>query len=92
LNEKIDIWSLGYNYYTLLTGLFPFYRTESYSAVKSKAQAGEKPWIDPRWLNRTLAERRLAEIIPLCWAFNPDDRIDIGTLVHLLRDAWQELQ
>jgi serine/threonine protein kinase len=29
LNEKIDVWSLGNNMYSLLTGLTPFYDTSN---------------------------------------------------------------
>jgi hypothetical protein len=50
-------------------------------------KAGETAEIDPRYLTRSFAEKKLAEIIPLCWKFNPDERPDIFTIRDLLRQA-----
>jgi serine/threonine protein kinase len=90
LNEKIDIWSLGNNFYGLLTGLAPFYELKHSEDVKQHLKKKEKSFIDPRYRERSYVERKLAEIIELCWEYEPDKRIDIHTLVKLLRDVSAE--
>lgn len=117
LNEKIDIWSLGNNMYSLLTGctLFstspssdrfahvcrfltsllcnavsPFYDT-AYSEVAKKVAANQTAFIDPRYKDRSFADAKLAEIIPMCWSYDPNDRIDIFRLVELLRTAVKKI-
>jgi hypothetical protein len=50
------------------------------------------PFIDPRYKNRSLAEAKLTEIIPLCWAYDPSQRIDVFQLVDLLLRALKEVQ
>ena len=51
---------------------------------------GETAFIDPRFRDRSFAESKLVDIIPLCWKYDPDDRIDIFELVRLLREAVKE--
>jgi hypothetical protein len=49
-----------------------------------------KPYIDPRFLERSFAEKKLAEIMVLCWEYDPVKRPDINTLVQVLREAVEE--
>ena len=90
LNEKIDVWSLGNNMFGLLTGLSPFYYIKDDNIIKKKIKDGEIGFIDPRYQNRSFTEGELANIIKLCWTYNPDDRIDIFQLAQLLRAANEE--
>ena len=46
---------------------------------------GQTAFIDPRFHLRGYAESALADIIPLCWMLDPDERIDIFELTQLLR-------
>jgi hypothetical protein len=78
--------------YGILTGLYPFYNTIDQHKVAKKIKNGETAVVDPRFHNRSFAEGKLAEIIPLCWEFDPDKRIDIFHLVELLREAYKENQ
>lgn len=55
--------------------------------VQAKVKDKQTAFIDPRYKDRSFGEAKLAEIIPLCWAFDPDKRIDIFQLVELLRAA-----
>jgi Uma2 family endonuclease len=48
---------------------------------------GMTAFIDPRYKQRSFAESKLAEIIPQCWIYDPNQRIDIFQLVNLLRIA-----
>jgi len=58
--------------------------------VKKKVKAGEVPYIDERWRTRSYAEGKLVELIERCYAFKPDERIDIFDTVRFLRDAVEE--
>jgi serine/threonine protein kinase len=89
LDEKIDIFSLGNNLYSILTGLSPFYTLKSKEAVE-KVKRGEKPYIDPRWRNHSFAEGKIVELIERCYPFKAEDRIDIFQTVQFLRDAVHE--
>lgn len=90
LDEKIDIYSLGNNFYALLTGMGPFYEEAHSDGVIKKVKAGMKPYIDQRFLERSFAEKKLAEIMVLCWEYDPVKRPDINTLVQVLREAVEE--
>lgn len=48
------------------------------------------PFIDPRFRDRSFGESKLVDIIPLCWAHDPADRIDIFEVIRLLREAVKE--
>ena len=90
LNEKIDVWSLANILYVLLTGLPPFYTENDTDVVKKVVRRGRTAFIDPQFRDRSFGERKLAEIIPLCWEFDPDKRIDVFGVVKLLRKAIEE--
>jgi hypothetical protein len=49
-------------------------------------------YIDPHWKDQSLAEGKLAEIIPLCWGADPSERVSIFEIVTLLRDALEEAE
>ena len=93
LNEKIDVYSYGNGVYGLLTGLWPFYtlNDDHEEEVKEKIRKGETPFIDPRYRNRSLEEGILAGIIDACWAYDPDARPDMVSVVTKLRLAKLEV-
>lgn len=68
-DERVDVWAMGNNIYTILTGLWPFYQygTSSSKATQEKIKGGEKPYVDPRYRNRTLIEAGLVEVMEQCW-------------------------
>ena len=90
LDEQIDVYSFGNNIYALLTGLWPFYSEDDQMAQK-KILAGELPFVDDRYRNRSIAEGRLVQVMEECWKFDPKDRIDIFHVVERLRDALDEI-
>jgi hypothetical protein len=49
-------------------------------------------YIDPHWKDQSLAEGKLAEIIPLCWGADPSKRVSIFEIVTLLRDALEKVE
>jgi serine/threonine protein kinase len=77
--------------YTLLTGLNPFYDSKSTKEVIQQVQAGKTAYIDPRWKERSSAEATLAELIPQCFEYKPQNRISIFELVDHLKKAVNEL-
>jgi serine/threonine protein kinase len=92
LDEKIDIWSLGNMFYSMMTGMYPFYHECSSKAVQKRVKKKETPFIDPRWRKHSFAEAALVKVIRQCWAYRPADRIDIGSMVLQLREAVEENQ
>jgi hypothetical protein len=85
-DESSDTYALGLIYYTLMTGLVPFYQHKDWDAAVEALKAGDKPYIDPRYTNHSLIESGLVEIMQPCWAFDPNDRPRIFTVVKMLRD------
>eukprot|EP00978_Attheya_sp_CCMP212_P012268 scaffold30482_cov53-Attheya_sp.AAC.6 len=87
LDESIDVFSLGNNIYSILTGLWVYYDTKDDDAVHEKSISGELPYIDPRYRTRSYAEGKLVEAIELCWPYEPAERADIFKIVAFLREA-----
>jgi hypothetical protein len=84
VDETVDIYPFGNVIYSLLTGLWPFpFETDS-ERIQEMAAAGARPDLDPRYRERSLIERRLAEIMDRCLELEPADRADIfQVLQHL---------
>jgi serine/threonine protein kinase len=95
LDEKIDVFSLGNNFYGMLTGLEPLWEFEEeghgYDKVKAEIKKGTNATIDPRFKKRSLAEAKLAEIIPQMRAYKPEDRPSIFEVVDFLAKAVEEV-
>ena len=87
LNEKVDVFSLGNNIYTLLTGLWVFYDIDDYAAVQELVASGERAYVDPRYKERSLAEAKLVQVIERCHAYLHEDRPTIFEVVDMLRKA-----
>jgi hypothetical protein len=95
IDEKIDVFSMGNNIYTLLTGLWPYgYPDHSYSYAITRVQDGIFPHLDPRYATGELGlvESRLAAIMVRMWAHDPVDRPDIFEVVRYLRQVKEEYQ
>lgn len=75
--------------YALLTGLYPFYEFDGddEEEVQKKIKNGEKPFVDPRYKTRSYAEGKFVEVMEACWAFNPDDRPDLQSVITQLKAA-----
>ena len=93
LNEKIDVYSYGNGVYGLLTGLWPFYELDDdhVDEVQEKVRKGERPFVDPRYRNRSLEEGILVDIIHGCWAYDPNERPNMMSVATKLRLAKHEL-
>jgi len=92
LDQQVDVFSLGNNMYSLLTGLWVFYDEDDSDKIPERVKAGEKPYIDPRYKKRSLAEAKLAEIIDRCHSYYAQDRPSISEIVKFLRGALKEVR
>lgn len=52
--------------------------------------AGKKAFVDPRYRKRSFIEGKLVDVMEQCWAYKPEDRIDIFEVVRQLEDAKAE--
>jgi len=87
LDESVDMWKIGSLIFTVLTGLKPYYDAESIDAKWAMIDAGELPYLDPRYATRSLIEGRLVEIMKRCHVVNPADRATIFEVVAHLRET-----
>jgi serine/threonine protein kinase len=91
VDEKIDGYSLGDKFFSLLTGLEPFWEEEDWDRVRERIKMGEKAPRDPRYRERGLPESNLVEVIHWCHEFDPQKRPCVFDVVQFLRDAMEEL-
>lgn len=85
IDEQIDVYSLGNNFYTLLTGLWPFYEDIPYRVVQEKIHKKERPFIDERYRNGHKVEQELIKWMELCWKHRPKDRPSVFQVLEALR-------
>jgi serine/threonine protein kinase len=91
-NEGVDTWALGHGIFGLLTGLFPYYRTFSHTAIRKLVSEGHKPFVDERYRTRSMVEGRLVEIMEQCWEFYAADRPSIYEAVLHIRETKRVLK
>jgi hypothetical protein len=83
---------MGNNIYILLVGLWPFYQydpDDSHAIQKKLIDNTERPYVDPRYRNRSEIEGGLVKIMEKCWEWDMDKRVAIFEVVrelHELRD------
>jgi serine/threonine protein kinase len=96
LSDKVDIFSLGNNMLTILTGQEPVLssKTMRSKAFRRGIVDGMTGIIDPKYWNETgsKAEHALADVIQKCFAYTPEDRPTIFEVVHELERAVQEME
>jgi serine/threonine protein kinase len=91
-DESADVFALGLIMYTILTGFMPFYERPNWDASIQALKDGEKPFIDPRYRNRSLIESRLVDIMEATWAYDIQDRVNVFQVVRGLRDTVKEYE
>lgn len=89
LDESIDIFSLGNCFYGLLTGLWPHYLDDNYTA-QEMLKRGSMPYIDKRYRTHSFAEGELVKAIEMCHKREPGERADVFTIVKHLKNAVME--
>jgi hypothetical protein len=91
-DESGDVFAIGLIMYTILTGFMPFYERKDWDASLEALKDGEKPFIDPRYRNRSLIEGKLVEIMEPTWSYYIEDRANIFQVVQGLRDTVDEYE
>lgn len=78
---------MGNNIYILLVGLWPFYQynpDDSRTVQKKLIDNSEKPYVDPRYRNRSDIEAGLVRIMEVCWEWDLEKRAPIFEIVRQL--------
>lgn len=86
LTEKIDVYSLGNVFYSILTGLLVNgeYTT---SQAHFRIIHGKTEDIDVKYFeSRSQAEYALVKIIQLCWIYDAEERPSVFDIVALLEN------
>lgn len=87
VDETVDIWPMGNLIHTLFTGLWPYYDLDDEEDIQAATMRGERPYLHPEFRTRSLIERRMTEIMDQCHVLEPQDRVDIFTVVAHLRET-----
>lgn len=84
--EASDVYSLANTFYMLLTGLLPFYEYTGTKKrlVKKIRNEGRRPFVDPRYYNRSAVETGLLRIMEQCWEFDIKKRISVFEVLRQL--------
>jgi serine/threonine protein kinase len=88
-DERADVFALGLIFYTLLTGLAPFYHRRNWDEAMNDLMAGEKPFLHDNFRNGTVIQRGLIAIMELTWTYGYRNRVDIFHVVSELRNLVQ---
>jgi Protein kinase domain len=87
VDERADVFAFGQTMYTILTGMVPYYEHGSRDqALAFNKEGGPLPYVDPLY-NRSLIERRIAEIMVPCYQYRREDRTSIFRVVQHLRET-----
>ncbi|KAG7348054.1 protein kinase domain containing protein [Nitzschia inconspicua] len=72
--EKVDVYSMGNVFYSILTMTYPFNHERS-KDVQEKVKNGERPFIPESIRNSTDPfDRAILEAIDMCWVQDPSER------------------
>ena len=85
----VDIYSLGNNYYSILTGFYPLPNICEWDDYQKAIIKGMRSYLDPRWTKKSYAEGMLVKIIRHVWEEDPNKRPSAGDLVMALRQAYK---
>ncbi len=90
MTEKIDIYSLGNVFYTLLTGTIVWEDTDLQERTSRIIEGKTLPI--PDYVNESLSSRTLATVIMDCWTLEAEKRPSIFDVVEYLEEAFKSLK
>ena len=85
LTEKIDVFSLGNVFYSVLTGIMVFVNRSSSEAHQRIVDGITEPIADIYYESPSSAA--LAEAIEMCWTYDVEERPTIFEIVQFLEKA-----
>ena len=89
--EKVDIYSMGNIFYTMLTDLDPWEDTRTEKAQKA-VMNGERPEVPDEVKSSTdPADVAIKKMMYKCWAHKPEDRPRARTVADFLAKKLKEL-
>lgn len=86
-DERADVYSFGINLWEICTRRVPW---EGRNDVKKAVVGGERPKLDMLTLDAGCPDR-LVDLVQRCWAADPIERPDFGSIVHELKAIANEL-
>jgi serine/threonine protein kinase len=90
-SEKIDIYSLGNVFYSLLTDRWPFQNEEDKDA-QQMVMHGRRPHIPSRFPESNQTEyKALLKVIDMCWEHLPEKRATADEIASYLEGILKEL-
>ena len=96
VSDKVDVFSLGNNMLTILTGQEPKVSSQKLDskAFRKAIIDGMTGYIDPKYQDGTSskAEEAMAKVIKKCFAYKPEDRPSIFEVVAELETAVKEVE
>jgi hypothetical protein len=89
VDESADVFTFGMILYTIVTGLRPYYDLPTYKEAIRASQEGRPPYVDPRYRSTgsNFIERRLVEVMELCYVRQPERRASIFDVVAHLHET-----
>ena len=83
--EKVDIYSMGNVFYTILTGLWPF---EKEKDARQQIIEGKRPYIARRFKeSNDPADHAMLKAISMCWKQDPANRATAKEVVSVFYEA-----
>lgn len=92
LTDKIDVWSLGNNIYTILTGVDPLLADDDYVKRSNLIVQGKTGRLDPKYFEQDGPERLLATVIQQCFQYDPAMRPTIFEIVNDLQRGVEQVE
>jgi hypothetical protein len=85
VDERSDVWPMSANIFVLLSGLYPYYTVNNTKQIEKIIANGTLPYLDPRYKDRSFVERGMYDIMEQGFVVDPEQRVDIFTVVRHLR-------
>lgn len=90
-SEKVDVYSMGNVFYTLLTEIWPFDKDKE-DVAQHKVMAGDRPEIPEHiYESKDPSAVVLRRAISMCWAQKPNVRANARTIEQFLTDELEKI-